>query len=648
MTTSALQFNLEFSAAAMPGSYAHRGFYQAQRVSGPSRGSVHDFAIALRQKGFGKFLAEGDLVFYHVLGDTRFQIAGDEPVTQLTNVPIIGVDILPSQGSAGRRLNTAGVQPTDHLPGNGTQVQEPVPPSTSSKKSRNAADEAANIAAEKAAQVVAERAEQASAEQAAAEQAAAEQSEKDADQKHNYNTRVTSTRVQLPLGVTPLESAEQTDKGARPAPKTSPAAPPAAHQAGGHLQPPDSFPGVVRDLSLGPPKGLSRSQRITFWLSFPQEEREAVCGTADWCKKWQNILTEGGRWLPDATDPSQPYAAAAGYRCHACRVQKYMWSFADDSDQLKDGGLAVCDHCLTKLTCSSCDKIKSPKSFSWTQREKHANRKCKQCVEKSLRKQERENQQKAMAEKQAAATAIQAAWRRALAYRHYCELWCTQHDLDLQEQRDAEDLEINPDLVERPRLRDAADSDSDSNDGSLSEGGREDPAVKNDSDSDGGCQDACNDETPDPASGDSDVLDIPTAGTGYQFYRDLYDREREPDIVSANLYAGEFLQLTTATDGSLPTFRDSTSTDPAGVEYVMLDYSPEAGQLVVVVTPHYLSYTDKLVTVMVPEGDPYEWNYHAHWGSEFLVLRENLVPCRAADTDRLHSSDESDSDVGLD
>ena len=42
---------------------------------------------------FGKFLAQSPLIIFHQVGDTRFQISGDQLATQLANIPIIGVDV---------------------------------------------------------------------------------------------------------------------------------------------------------------------------------------------------------------------------------------------------------------------------------------------------------------------------------------------------------------------------------------------------------------------------------------------------------------------------------------------------------------------------------------------------------------------------
>ena len=69
-TTAVLHYHLDFSEAAMSPHSAAHGCYTAQRVAGPVRGNVDDFAALLRSTSLGQFLSPGTLVFYHQIGDT--------------------------------------------------------------------------------------------------------------------------------------------------------------------------------------------------------------------------------------------------------------------------------------------------------------------------------------------------------------------------------------------------------------------------------------------------------------------------------------------------------------------------------------------------------------------------------------------------
>ena len=405
----ALQYNLEFSAAAMPGTAASRGYLQAQRVSGPSRGSVADFAAQLRQKSFAKHLADDDLVFYHQIGDVRFQIANEELIGQLANIPIIGVDIIASAKT--QEPLDAPLAATQQPKSSAAELQ-PKPPAA------EAAPASAGVLRREEPQVPLEP----------------------------NTTTISST---LGCGTKqPASYAAAAREGVLVGNTTGRPAPGLSFPTEG---PSDPFPGIPRDLSLGPPKGLSHAQRIIFFRSFPENDRLSVWGSAPWCTKWQNVLMEGGRLLPDVCSDSQPYSTAAGYTCHACRVTKYMWSFADQTQQLKRGDYAVCDHCLKELLCSSCELIKHPSAFSWSQREKHCDRECNKCVR--IRIEAKEAVDKASSN---AARREKAAVKIQSVYRRHWAIWEAGQMRDLRDwqfQEDHKQWSIdfgNDDFVDHP------------------------------------------------------------------------------------------------------------------------------------------------------------------------------------------------------
>ena len=431
--TSALQFNLEFSPAAMPGSYEQRGYYQAQRVSGPSRGSVHDFAVALRQKGFGKCLSAGDLVFYHVLGDTRFQIASDEPIAQLANVPIIGVDVRPldnTMNAASAADTTAAGAAQDAVVV--THPQVAARHHNAGLDSQHAAANAANAAADRAAQIAAEN--------------AAQVSLGSADLTSVDPSSTAPDLVGSSLAGRPVEHPRHVKFAAAPAaPSTlhshpdlrcqnaggamsySQAARYAASGTPGGAPPfPDPFPHLPRDLSSGPPADLSRPQQLDFLESFPHAARYAACiGPTHQCRAWRKTASEDNRLLP-AADPA---GGCASYRCRVCSIKKWPYMYGEQHDRLQQGN-AVCDRCLKTLKCSSCEKVKRPSQFSFTQKCLHSDRRCTDCIETAVANKEAADKAASILRKQtAAALVVQAAWRASEAS------W--QHNVDWQAAEDA-------------------------------------------------------------------------------------------------------------------------------------------------------------------------------------------------------------------